>query len=285
MPRLPTRGGTIRFALLRLALLVFLVAPSAWAQGVGPALTHGPILGAVTDNSIRIWGRADVAASMDVVVEQVGVPGTVQASTALAASSDFTGTVELLGLEPGSDYGYRVLLDAQQVFEGSFRTLPLQDTPSSFSFAFASDVHANFAPFTTFDALAATGPDFLILGGDNIYADSFVVVENTQAGYEERYRQTWVDPSFRAALWAIPTFMIWDDHELFGDWYPGLDTRYSNARAAFDEYQGSHNPDRLLQVRSTSASRPARWISSCSTRAHTAVRTMKSTGHPSPCSA
>jgi phosphodiesterase/alkaline phosphatase D-like protein len=67
-------------------------------------------------------------------------------------------------------------------------------------------------------------------------------VADTLEGYFGRYRDTFGDAHLQAALAAIPGVLMWDDHEISNDWYPGKNARYPNARAAFDRYQGLLDP-------------------------------------------
>ena len=50
------------------------------------ALTHGPILGAVTDTSIRVWGRTDQAATLTVAYAPTAGGTERAASTPITCS-------------------------------------------------------------------------------------------------------------------------------------------------------------------------------------------------------
>jgi phosphodiesterase/alkaline phosphatase D-like protein len=160
-------------------------------------------------------------------------------------ADDYTGSVALTGLSPDTAYEYRVLLAGVEHHAGTFRTLPAAGEPGEIVFAYGADLSVAHRPFEAALAVENDQPHFLILGGDNMYADSFLTVPDNKAAYEARYRQTFGDEHLQSCMSAVPTFMTWDDHEISNDWYPGKNARYPNARAAFDEYQGSHNPDPL----------------------------------------
>lgn len=205
----------------------------------------GPIVGAVTDDSARIWARSGTAASYSLHF------GAAEADDDLAphsdvrelgADTDFTGVLDLTGLQPATRYEYEVRFDDAPAARAIFTTLPSVDTPTIFRFAFAADIHRDYKPYALLAELLQRGPQLLVLAGDLMYADLPVVVTNDVDAYWQRYRETWSDADFAALTSQVPTLMMWDDHEIINDWYPGLDDRYEAARNAYDTYQGSHNP-------------------------------------------
>ena len=210
------------------------------------SLSLGPILGGVSDDGVKIWVRANQEVNFKVAYAPAAGGSEVQVDHGtLDEADDYTGSVALSGLSADTLYEYRVLLANQEHFAGTFRTLPASGEPGEIVFAYGADLSVVHRPFETALAVESDEPHFLILGGDNIYADTFITVPDSKAAYEARYRQTFGDEHLRSCMSAIPTFMTWDDHEISNDWYPGKNARYANARAAFDEYQGSHNPDPL----------------------------------------
>jgi phosphodiesterase/alkaline phosphatase D-like protein len=142
-------------------------------------------------------------------------------------------------LDPATSYSYRVLLDGATKHSGTFRTLP---TSGPLKFAYGADSKLTFRPFVAADAMAQQQPHFAILGGDQIYADQFMSIHDTRPAYEARYRQTFADGPLRALMQKVPMFMIWDDHDIQNNWDSRQKGRYENARHAYNEYQGSHNP-------------------------------------------
>ena len=74
------------------------------------AIVHGPMLGAVTDTSARVWIRSFEETGFEVVATADGERHT--ASGATTAALDYTGTATLEGLSPGTTYSYQVRLTA-----------------------------------------------------------------------------------------------------------------------------------------------------------------------------
>jgi len=85
-------------------------------------------------------------------------------------------------------------------------------------------------------------PDFFIHCGDNIYADCPISPElalpngeiwrnlvteekfrmaETLADYRGNYKYNLLDTNLLAFNAEIPTFALWDDHEVANDWFPG----------------------------------------------------------------
>ena len=215
-------------------------------DGGSTRLTDGQILGAVTANSVKIWARGNRATSFQVRYRIGAGPNTVVNGPALAAGDDYSAAITLGGLTPNTTYEYAVRLSGAELYVGTFRTLPVAGSPSVVRFAYGADISYwhSYRPHSIFGEISGYAPQFLILGGDNIYADGGVPVDESVTGYRHRYRETFNDPHLRGLLQDLPSFMMWDDHEIWNDYYPGGPgtSRYSEARQAFDEWQGSHNP-------------------------------------------
>lgn len=209
-----------------------------------PGLSLGPILGAVTDTSVKVWVRADRDGWFRVRYRETTADDVmVSEPVEILRDDDFTATVLLSGLKPSTDYRYEVVLSTDlgelvHPDELAFRTLPSSGQPLALRFAVGADINQTSIP--ALDEVAGMNPAFMLLIGDNIYADR--VMESAE-GYRAQYRKIWGGAELRDLMTHVPVFMTWDDHEVRNDWWQGLDTRYVPAREAFDEYQASHNPD------------------------------------------
>jgi phosphodiesterase/alkaline phosphatase D-like protein len=106
-------------------------APSLSAPA-DAGLTHGPLLGQLTSNSIRVWARTARSGTFRVRFSEEA--GLSAASTSAAAQTalerDNTGWVELRGLRPDTKYYYALEIGERLVDTriggrfNSFRTLP-----------------------------------------------------------------------------------------------------------------------------------------------------------------
>src|SRR5215467_7811872 len=97
------------FAPLVFLIFLILVVPCTSAA----ILTHGPLVGSVTDTSASIWIRSDSAASA-VVQYQVSGGNWSQPSQStaisLTAGNDFTAALFLTNLSAATSYDYRIML-------------------------------------------------------------------------------------------------------------------------------------------------------------------------------
>lgn len=216
--------------------------------GTRAVLTHGPFLGAVTDTSIRIWARANRPARLGVEYRRVGEAAWRRGpDRVLTATSDFTGVIELTGLSPATTYEYRLLLD-DAFWPGSqaaFVTLPSPGPTGRIRFALSSDMYLASPHWPIFDRIAARRPDFFLMLGDQIAVDVPALIPPTRGAYNRKYRVYWAEPHLRRFWQRTPTFLMWDDHEIFDNWSWGKTGRYLPAKQAYDAYQGSLNPPSL----------------------------------------
>lgn len=208
-----------------------------------------PQLGAVTDSSIKIWQVTRGDANFVVRYKTGTDPWSSTAPTIIDDSTGWVGTVPLTGLEPNTAYEYETWLNGVLHTSATFSTLPLSTSKAPLHFGFGTDFIHYYHPFTALSAAAEKGFDFMLLIGDLIYADFEPAVDNTIDSYAERYWLTWNEANFASLGLSTPLFMMWDDHEIDNDFYPGMHIvtgtadRYPAAREAYDLYMGSHNPD------------------------------------------
>lgn len=217
-------------------------------------VTVGPIVGATTDTTVRLWGRGEPPRLPGGrycygVAQLLTAGSTVPALGAyfrMRAEDDFTGSVDLAGLEPARAYAYRlgyffsdveqhllmpaVGLDLQGATAGAFRTARPPGTPE-LSFVFGSCRH----PGPSEDEIVGLGnrgdtvfgtileqverrpTDLLLMVGDQIYAD----VRRDVRTFEEycaTYREAFTQPNLQKLMARVPTYMVLDDHEIADNW-------------------------------------------------------------------
>jgi len=208
------------------------------ASSAGSAvLTHAPMLGAVTDTTIKIWVRASGPASASIQYQPAGgswSQALLAGPVALLAANDFTGVISIGGLVPGSLYDYRLLLDGavQPESSATFKTLPAAGIPSQFSFVFGADIHHDYQPHYGFDRMRALQPNFAMLIGDQMYID---LDSGTEADFWNAYRNN-RDLSFQNFAKRVPLFTTWDDHDYGNNDTDGSYPLKVESRAAFGKY-------------------------------------------------
>jgi len=92
----------------------------------------------------------------------------------LEGDTGYTGYIELVDLEPDTDYRYRVVAATGATSEElSFRTAPALDVAAELRFAFSADIDVD-PEFDSpiFESLVARAPAFFVSLGDWPYADN-----------------------------------------------------------------------------------------------------------------
>ena len=258
-----------------LVLLSFLILAACQSQPEGPVgpLTHGPLLGRQTTDSITVWARTEREGQFH--VRYSTEPDKFTAKSGIAKTNidhDNTGTVTLKNLKHSTKYYYAVFSGDDQVSaSGSFKTL--RDTNAlksdlnprglyNFSFEFAcgnnqSPTPAGLGPsmpgYDTLNAKVRDKIDFAILNGDWLYEEDrdypasewlkqvgvskkphTVEVAPTITGVWQNYK-TYMSRPKNLAAWHrfVPTYYTFDDHELLNDVFGCNEEGYRNRRAVF----------------------------------------------------
>ncbi len=115
-----------------LAALFLAVVPAlsiAQPPAAAPAsnhVTHGPMLGLVTDSSVRVWARTHKAGVFSVRYGEH--PERLEGNSAevsTAVQHDHAGSTTLAGLRPDTEYHYQIYIgEVPSGSAGTFRTLP-----------------------------------------------------------------------------------------------------------------------------------------------------------------
>lgn len=219
-------------------LSLFITVLSTWGQSTN--LTHGPILGALTDTSIKVFCRTSQAASVNVMYKK-GADTEVAASGMVntIATNDFTATISLSDLLPNTSYDYQIVVDGVTAATSTFTTLPTTDQPARFSFSVGADLLD--MPFTIMNSVDAKNPAFNLLIGDTVYADAGIAAV-TLDDFRGKYKMNFGESNLANFFRKCPTFFTWDDHEIQNNWDKGAVGLYIPARQAYNEYVNAINP-------------------------------------------
>ncbi|WP_219635541.1 alkaline phosphatase D family protein [Nocardioides ungokensis] len=173
--------------------------------------------------------RVDWQVAEDVEFRRVVRHGSVWATPRKAHAVH----VEVRGLRSEREYFYRFRAERHHSRVGRTRTAPgYESSPSSFTVAAASCAEYEHGFFTAYRRLAEERPDLVLHLGDYLYEfrhNGFVANPHnvrrtlgpetvTLAGYRQRHGQYKSDPDLQAAHAAAPWSVIWDDHEVDGNW-------------------------------------------------------------------
>ena len=233
------------------ALLAALAAGCGTPEPLPPTVTHGPILGRLSATEVGVWARTRVPGSFRVrygpAPERLG---QLSGAAATSPDSDNAAWVRLTGLEPDTDYFYRLEADGEVPPAASFRTLPdpsvlIDPTHNprglfNFSFEFACGNNQSGPDQPAFRTMLRDldgSVHFSIQNGDWLYeeerdyspsewiatsgAESLprkLRIAPAMAGAWENYK-LYLTRGADMAAWhrEMPAFFVFDDHEILGD--------------------------------------------------------------------
>ena len=239
-------------------------------------LNLGPIVGHVTSSSARIWARLTAPGSSRLRLFQGTDRGREVGSGFSAKAKESMGNAlvfDVAGLEAETRYFYDVengdgiSLLPRERSDLSFKTAPAESTRTSLKFGLISCNNPRVGPVATrFDVwkrmktvFAEQDVRFLILAGDQLYADDAYHESakrrrprhgDVVAGYRRQYERQWSKPEIMDVLGRVPSYMIWDDHEIRNGWgsfrrdtsTPKRQAIFRGARQAYAEFQHAHGP-------------------------------------------
>ncbi|MEM6884318.1 MAG: alkaline phosphatase D family protein [Verrucomicrobiota bacterium] len=187
-----------------------------WVSSYDVGLVHGPMIGAVSSDSAKVWLRTGKAIDVSVTVSGAGSKKTVQVTT--TAESDHTAVARFSDLKPKTTYAVSVHVADEILGQGSFRTPAPQGAAGKLSMVLGGG--AGFTP--VYEWIWATiekhEPDALFLLGDNVYIDDPTHLLTHHYVYHRRQSQ----PDWRSLVAKTPTYSIYDDHDFgLNDCVPG----------------------------------------------------------------
>ena len=236
-------------------------------------LTHGPMLGKPTTDSVLVWGRTSEEGEFVVkyglaenALDQTSQPATTK------IGHDLTGFTQLSGLRGDTRYHYQIFVEGNpHGLPGSFLTLPSKkdsihpehNPEGLFNFRFEVGSCANQNPIhgighraPVYENLNQDWADkthFHIMNGDWLYEELRTypaeawrltqgvntlppVVENAPSivGVWENYK-LYMSRGVERAKWHrnVPSYFTFDDHELVNDIWGSAETGKRHRRTVF----------------------------------------------------
>lgn len=211
-----------------------------------------------TDRSVRFAFRmnseADVAVKIRIGTASDLSGATDSAPITVTSATDWSGTIDVTGLTANTVYYYAVVAAGVQTESSGFRTVrtfPTAGQPAAFSFAFGSCAAHTSAGTAASDAVFDVVPvdaRLLLHLGDTVYTDiDTPPAADLLASYRAKHRDALAGGTTFTDGWArirrrLPTYTMWDDHEIGNNWDSGQAGRWVNAYQAWGEYHGRANP-------------------------------------------
>ena len=206
------------------------------------SVTHGPILGDATSDSIRVWLRSSEKIRFDVLLQPDRPPfdSPVIATGETNEEEDFTGVVEIGQLKPNTRYAWAVRIDGEIIDPRdqlsdpwpSFQTLPDQTSyahrfnpEGRFNFSFSigacqrqrspGKTYGIYSNPPAFDTIWNQHRDklrFHIVNGDYTYEET---LSGDAAGIQSNYK-LYLDRgrSLNRLLHWVPMLTMYNDHEV-----------------------------------------------------------------------
>lgn len=226
----------------KLSVVAALFASAAWVAALQSApdrrtgkaaIRSGPMLGYADLTEASVWVQTTASADVRIRYWPEGRRGESRTSAVARAdgNSDHTALFVVPALEPGTRYGYEILVDGAPAklpaggATGAFATQPFwqwRSDPPEFTVAIGSCYYANEkksdrpgTPYGSdpgiFRAIAAMKPDLMIWLGDNVYLrePDFGSV----AAISRRYALGREEPALQPLLGEARHYATWDDHD------------------------------------------------------------------------
>lgn len=181
-----------------------------------PRVMLGPMVGAVTTDSVPIWMQLSgdyFDALVEYATDPIVGPWRRTPPQRARPQDNFTLVIPITGLQPDTAYYYRVIVNGKQDKylrdrpARRVRTAPVR--PARFRVAFGSCARIQSEPEQPiWRAVEQYEPDLFFWLGDNIYGDS-----TTPATLVAEYQRQRFVPAFQPIGRQVPQLAIWDDHD------------------------------------------------------------------------
>jgi alkaline phosphatase D len=216
--------------ILPLVFSTFLSVSTPALALAGPAVSHGPMIGAMRQDAGTIWIRTNEVADVSVEYGLTADFTSTITTPALTTSSDqdFTAHFRIENLRPVTQYYYRILIDGVPSTDGpqSFRTPPGAHNQQPVKFVVLSDFQAQ-NPAPVFASAMSENPEFVAMIGDFTHSDparnetddATVLSKMRNMRRNTRGPLSVIGQEFKSAFVTTypnlqrPVYNVWDDHD------------------------------------------------------------------------
>lgn len=200
------------------SIFTLLILFNAVCSCLAQFITHGPVIGALTDTSATIYIRTYKAEKF--ILSYAADPSfkePVYLRSSTQAEMDNSCFIHIGGLHEHSAYFFRFQFgENTDSLHGSFITSPAPGKPAHLVFVTGSCQES--PNMKTFDVMRLHNPHMLIHTGDFTYpsyqmSDDYPVI---YSAVEESYRRRYQEPRMRELLHDLPIAYIPDDDDTWG---------------------------------------------------------------------
>jgi len=206
------------------------------------AISHGPVLGSLSDHGAAIWVRTDKPESLYLQLKNGS--GEVEMEEKIS-TREFDGNTyifRLTGLRENSRYQYTIN-SADNNLKGAFRTLKAVGSEVTTKIVFGSCYSQGLMKKEKgriFEQILKEKPDAVIILGDVPYSDDHNLAER-----RADHRVFRENPYFSKLAAAVPIYAIWDDHDYGTDNSDGDFNNKETSLKVFNEFwPNPENPAR-----------------------------------------
>ena len=203
--------------------------------GDTPKISHGPMLGAVSEHAASIWVRTTIPADVTCTLREINTTaGKLTKKVHTTSESDNTCIIRFDKLKKGKKYRYTIHVGTSKQ-QATFTTLhPLlkrKSTKLVFGYGYQPKEDKMKSGTSIFMDMAKRKPDLTIFLGDFPY---------TRAGRKNEIRTGNKElrsiVGFRQLTSSTPTYAIYDDHDFGPNDCDGTHANADEALETFKEY-------------------------------------------------
>ena len=181
-------------------------------------LTHGPVFGAVAENSCKVYLRTVAPATLQVLLSNEKRGADVLIFEATSSSiNDQSAIIQLHNLQSNTQYFCNIKVNGQlDSVSGSFRTFPKVGEPGDYTFVAGSCQET--PNMDVFKMMPLHEPYFLMHMGDFTYPDYMIARDyaDTQWGIDSSYRRRYNEKLMKQMLYTVPMDYVFDDDDYVG---------------------------------------------------------------------
>ncbi len=201
-----------------------------------PRVTHGPMVGHVSENDILIWARMSKSGEYQLTVRDSQGNSPQSGSAHAKQETDNCVRWQIKGLQSGTRYQYAIASERQTLVDGEDCFFETADKGAStvVRLAFGSCAREDDGSAAVWRRMRDVDPHAVVLLGDTPYIDS------TELDVQRRrHREFAAVPDFRRLVRNRSLYATWDAHDFGRNDTNGILPGKENSRRAFSLYHAN----------------------------------------------